>query len=87
MTGVKLSTAATSAVNREHVDSLAARVDELEKDDEFSGAAAVSLSLTLMQSGGGAHGPGNIVKMNFRMEPTTDEDSVKRYEIYWTEGH
>jgi hypothetical protein len=73
LSGVKGGSAANTAVIKSRFDSLASRVDDLERDDEFSTGAAAVLRLDRN---------GDWVRFLFYMTPASDEDSVKRYEVY-----
>ena len=75
VTGVKLSTTTSSAVPREHVDSLATRIDALEIDNTWGSSPGVTLTTSVRRK---------TVTVNFWTTNHANMDSIKRWEVFWS---
>ena len=77
LSGIAGGNANNTAVTKGRVDSLASRVDDLERDDEFGVGAEVYLRMDRY---------GHWAALRYNMVSSADRDSLKRYEIFWSTG-
>lgn len=77
LSGLAAGLGGNTAVTKARFDSLASRVDDLEQFDVFNPGATVWLRMDRIR---------NLVIFSYSMTAAADNDSVKRYELYWSTG-